>query len=80
MKELVFFRLEKKNLRRDLVTVFKFLKLVYKKDGNQLLAVVKGLKLWKRNFSLEIRMNFLTARVVKHWNKLPCMVVKSPSL
>jgi len=78
------FSLEK---RRSLLAAFQYLKGAYNKGGDRLLSRAccsrtrgKGFKLKEGRFRLDIRNNFLTMRVVKHWHRLPREVVGAPSL
>ncbi|KAK4805378.1 hypothetical protein QYF61_003951 [Mycteria americana] len=84
LRELGLFSLEKRRLRGELTSPYNYLKEVVAMWVSQSLVPrnkPQDKRKWPQGrFRLDIRKDFFTESIIKHWNRLPREVVESPSL
>ncbi|KAJ7424184.1 hypothetical protein BTVI_07572 [Pitangus sulphuratus] len=87
LREPGLFCLEKRQLRGDIMNVYKYLNGGYQEDGARLFLVMprnrtrgNRQKLMRRKFHLNMRKNFSTVQATMHWNRLAREVAESSSL
>uniref|UniRef100_A0A803K1Z4 Reverse transcriptase domain-containing protein n=1 Tax=Xenopus tropicalis TaxID=8364 RepID=A0A803K1Z4_XENTR len=87
LAKLGLFTLEKRRLRGDMITMYKYIKGSYNNLSNVLFTSrsfqrTRGhpLRLEEGRFHLNIRKGFFTVRAVRFWNSLPESVVLADTL